>query len=66
MVDMPLFNFVDAAGGTCVAVNASPELAAEADRRGWKKIATYTEEMFARAMIPAMGAQFYQEVFRHV
>lgn len=31
MVDMPLFNFVDAAGGTCVAVNASPELAAEAD-----------------------------------
>ena len=66
MVDMPLFNFVDAAGGTCVAVNASPELAAEADRRGWKKIATYTEEMLARAMIPAMGAQFYPEVFRHV
>ena len=54
------------AGGTCVAVNASPELAAEADRRGWKKIATYTEEMLARAMIPAMGAQLYPEVFRHV
>ena len=37
-----------------------------AARRGWKKIATYTEEMLARAMIPAMGAQFYPEIFRHV
>ena len=62
-VDLPMFNWTEAAGGGCVAVNPSPELEKEAQARGWRIIANYDKDDERRAMRPEAGARLYPEIF---
>lgn len=62
-VDMPLFEYVEAAGGTCVAANASPDLRQIATARGWPMITTFDPVDEKRAYMPAAGVQCYPEIF---
>ncbi len=47
--DKPLFDFVDAAGGICVATNPDDALLALAQLRGWKTLWLYGKEENLRA-----------------
>lgn len=62
-VDLPMFNYTEAAGGECVAVNPSKDLQKEAAGRGWRIIENYDASDLRRAMAPAAGFAKYPEIF---
>lgn len=62
-VDLPMFQWTEAAGGVCVAVNPSPQLEKEASRRGWSIITNYDKADEMRAMMPEAGRKLFPEIF---
>ena len=65
-VDLPMFRFTEAQGGTCVAVNASPDLAREAKKQGWLEITNYDKAEERKALFPEAGLKLFPEIFHHV
>lgn len=47
--DLPMFEYTETQGGTCIATNPSEELAMTACARGWQVIHTFDEADLARA-----------------